>query len=126
MRFSLLSSRHDLVLSSVEFPYSIVILGSASQDTRRGICAVHILEDKDTVIGYDTLSSYTLKLTDIPPSLAKKYPDNLLLPCWLIGRLAVDQKFQGKKMGETLLTVLSNFRQPVVVAFSVVGLFSAA
>ena len=104
MRFSTLSSRHDFG----SFRCGVPVLDSyiqerASQDMRRGICAVHVLEDEDAVVGYYTLSSYTLQLTDIPPSIAKKYPKNLLLPCWLIGRLAVDQKFQGRKIGETLL-----------------------
>ena len=104
MRFSTLSSRHDLG----SFLCGVPVLDSyikerASQDMKRGICAVHVLEDEDAVVGYYTLSSYTLQLTDIPHSIAKKYPKNLLLPCWLIGRLAVDQKFQGRKIGETLL-----------------------
>jgi len=104
MKFSMFSFHHEIH----SFQCGVPVLDSyikerASQDIKRGICAVHVLEDKDTVIGYYTLSSYTLKLTDIPPSLAKKYPKNLLLPCWLIGRLAVDQKFQGMKIGETLL-----------------------
>jgi predicted N-acetyltransferase YhbS len=45
----------------------------------------------------------------LPAELAKKYPPNLLLPCWLLGRLAVDIKFQKQKIGRLLLVdVLKN------------------
>jgi GNAT superfamily N-acetyltransferase len=39
----------------------------------------------------------------LPADLAKKYPKNLHVPCWILGRLAVDKRFQRKGLGEKLL-----------------------
>ncbi|GHV87368.1 hypothetical protein AGMMS50255_6640 [Spirochaetia bacterium] len=56
-----------------------------------------------TIIGFYTLSAFTLQLQSLPREIAKKYPANMLLPCWLIGRLAVDLKFQKQNFGQILL-----------------------
>jgi hypothetical protein len=56
----------------------------ARLDVERGLCAVHILTEKNTIMGFYTLSAFTLQLQNIPAALAKKYPKNLLLLCWLI------------------------------------------
>jgi predicted GNAT family N-acyltransferase len=104
MKFSSLSSYHNSTAFSCGAPVLDSYLKErATQDIKRGICAVHVLDENDTIIGFYTLSSYTLQLTDLPAAIARKYPRNLLLPCWLIGRLAVDLQFQGKRIGETLL-----------------------
>jgi predicted GNAT family N-acyltransferase len=75
----------------------------AGKDVKRGLCSVHILVEDTTIIGFYTLSPFTLQMSEIPADIAKKYPSNLLLPCWLIGRLAVDIHFQKQKFGELLL-----------------------
>ncbi|MFI3247356.1 MAG: GNAT family N-acetyltransferase [Ferrimonas sp.] len=53
------------------------------------------------IIGYYTLSTCTIRLTELPEPLNKRYPTNL--QCVLIGRLAVDQKHQQRGHGSTLL-----------------------
>jgi predicted GNAT family N-acyltransferase len=75
----------------------------ARLDVERGLCAVHVLAEENIIMGFYTLSAFTLQLQNIPSSLTKKYPKNLLLPCWLIGRLAVDIKFQKQHYGQMLL-----------------------
>jgi predicted GNAT family N-acyltransferase len=75
----------------------------ARLDVKRGLCAVHVLAEETSIIGFYTLSAFTLQLQDLPPAIAKKYPSNMLLPCWLIGRLAVDLKFQKRNLGQLLL-----------------------
>jgi predicted GNAT family N-acyltransferase len=75
----------------------------ARLDVKRGLCAVHILAEDTTIMGFYTLSAFTLQLQNLPPAIAKKYPSNMLLPCWLIGRLAVDAKFQKQNFGQLLL-----------------------
>jgi hypothetical protein len=52
-------------------------------DVKRGMCAVHVLAEGKTIIGFYTLSAFTLQLQNLPPAIAKKYPSNMLLPCWL-------------------------------------------
>jgi predicted GNAT family N-acyltransferase len=76
----------------------------ARLDVKRGLCAVHILAENTTIVGFYTLSAFTLQLKSLPPAIAKKYPANMLLPCWLIGRLAIATKFQKQNFGQLLLT----------------------
>lgn len=75
----------------------------ASQDIKRRINSVYVLVDNSEIIGFYTLSAFTVHFTDLPLEFAKKYPQNMLLPCWLIGRLAVDIKHHNQKFGETIL-----------------------
>jgi hypothetical protein len=43
----------------------------ARLDVKRGICAVHVLAEENTIIGFYTLSAFTLQLQDLPPAIAK-------------------------------------------------------
>lgn len=102
--FSTLRSEHQ----KAKFSCGVAVLDSylkerARLDVERGLCAVHILAEGNVIIGFYTLSAFALQLQNIPASLAKKYPKNLLLPCWLIGRLGVDIKFQKQHYGQMLL-----------------------
>jgi predicted GNAT family N-acyltransferase len=75
----------------------------ARLDVKRGLCAVHVLVEGIEIIGFYTLSAFTMHMESLPPEIAKKYPSNMLLPCWLIGRLAVDLKHQKQKTGQLLM-----------------------
>ncbi len=55
------------------------------------------------VVGYYTLSAYGIRLTDLPPQVAKKLPKYPLLPATLLGRLAVSREHRGQKLGRLLL-----------------------
>jgi len=41
--------------------------------------------------------------SELPAKLAKKYPPNKDVPCWLIGKLARDLSVKGQGVGEFLL-----------------------
>lgn len=79
------------------------------QDTRRRLCVCYVLVEIDkngtskTVIGYYTLSSSTIKVHDLPELEKKKLPKYPLLPSVLIGRLGIDENYQGHGFGELLL-----------------------
>ena len=77
----------------------------ASQDIRRKVAAVYVQPEEDgkTVVGYYTLSSTSLNVGELPPESAKKLPKYPRVPATLIGRLAVDQRQQGRRLGERLL-----------------------
>lgn len=77
----------------------------AGQETRKKITAVYIIREKssDKVIGYYTLNSYSIELTNLPENITKKLPKYKVLPTILIGRLAADSKYQGKRIGEYIL-----------------------
>jgi len=55
------------------------------------------------VIGYYTLSSYTINPGELPDEVARKLPRYPNLPATLIGRLAVDAQYHGKGFGGELL-----------------------
>jgi predicted N-acetyltransferase YhbS len=75
----------------------------ARLDVKRGLCAVYVLAEGTEIIGFYTLSAFTMHMESLPPEIAKKYPSNMLLPCWLIGRLAVDLKHQNQNIGQLLM-----------------------
>src|SRR5690606_26315957 len=75
----------------------------ANQDIKKRLAVCYVVADKDNnVIGYYTLSSNSLDLSDIPEDLAKslRYAE---IPVIIIGRLAVHKYYQGNKLGQTLL-----------------------
>lgn len=104
LRFSRLDEKHD----RTAFDCGVVELNSflkhqATQYIKRGLCAVHVFSEGNAIIGYYTLSPLTLAPSVLPDNVAKKYPQKLSIPCWLIGRLAVDIKHKGRGFGARLL-----------------------
>ena len=61
------------------------------------------MADGPTVIGYYTLSSYTINPGELPAELIRKLPRYPNLPATLIGRLAVDARYHRQGFGEELL-----------------------
>ncbi|MCT8351798.1 GNAT family N-acetyltransferase [Photorhabdus kayaii] len=58
-------------------------------------------EDTKDVIGYYCLSAGSINHIESTPSLKRNMPDPI--PVVLLGRLAVDVEYQGKKLGALLL-----------------------
>jgi predicted GNAT family N-acyltransferase len=54
-------------------------------------------------LGYYTLAATSVALISLPDRLAKRLPCYPVLPATLMGRLAVDQRHRGRKLGELLL-----------------------
>ncbi len=77
----------------------------ATQDVRRLIanCFVAVEEATGKVAAYYTLSAASIPLTDLPHELTKRLPRYPTLPAVRIGRLAVDDRFQGRGLGGALL-----------------------
>lgn len=76
----------------------------ASQDEKRNVARVFVaVDDELGVVGFYSLSSYTLALTDLPQEVAKKLPRYGAIPAALIGRLARDVRARGQGVGELLL-----------------------
>ncbi|MBP6676545.1 MAG: GNAT family N-acetyltransferase [Vitreoscilla sp.] len=76
-----------------------------SQDVRRRASACFVAVEASTgrVAGYYTLAAGGVPLTDLPEALAKRLPRYPSVPVARVGRLAVDQTFQGRKLGGALL-----------------------
>lgn len=77
----------------------------ASQDLKKRVSTVFVLIDASelNVLAYYTLSSYTVDISVLDEAFAKRLPRYPILPVTLLGRLAVDNKQKGKKLGELLL-----------------------
>ena len=55
------------------------------------------------IAGYYTLSSTAMKMAELPDNVARRLPHYPLVPATLLGRLAVDRRFQGRGYGRFLL-----------------------
>ena len=78
----------------------------AGQDMKRRISRVFIATIPDSqkrVIGYYSLSTISIELSQLPEALARKLPKHPL-PAALIGRLAVSEIAQGYGVGKMLLS----------------------
>lgn len=77
----------------------------AGQASRRGIATIHVMMDNatDAVIGFYTLSNFTVLAGDLRPDIGRTLPDRISLPAHLIGQLAVSAQQQGKGYGGLLL-----------------------
>ncbi len=76
----------------------------AGQDARRKVAAPFVLVDgSGAIVGYYTLSAYSVRVGELPEALAKKLPRYPLLPATLLGRLAISTERRGQNLGRLLL-----------------------
>jgi GNAT superfamily N-acetyltransferase len=76
----------------------------AGQDEKRNVARVFVaIDDQGVIVGFYSLSSFTLAIADLPPEYAKRLPRYDAIPAALIGRLARDKKVQGEGVGDLLL-----------------------
>ncbi len=77
---------------------------TVTQDARRRIayCFVAIDPDGD-IAGFYTLSATSILLDKLPPERARRLPRYPLVPAILLGRLAVAQAHQGRRLGGALV-----------------------
>lgn len=76
----------------------------ASQDERRNVARVFVaLDDKESIIGFYSLSAFTVALDALPAELARRLPRYDAIPVARIGRLARHERVRGQGVGEFLL-----------------------
>jgi GNAT superfamily N-acetyltransferase len=76
----------------------------AGQDARRLIAAPFVLMmPGGTIGGYYTLAATAVLLSDLPADMVRRLPRYPVVPAFLIGRLAIDQRHQGQGWGRFLL-----------------------
>ena len=76
----------------------------AGQEARKKVAAPFVLVLADgSIAGFYTLSATAIRLPDLPEPITRKLPRYPLIPATLLGRLAVDQRHQGKGYGRFLL-----------------------
>jgi len=76
----------------------------AGQDARRRVAAPFVLiGHTGSVLGYYTLSAYSVHLAELADAIARKLPRYPLLPATLLGRLAIASSYRGQNLGRFLL-----------------------
>jgi ribosomal protein S18 acetylase RimI-like enzyme len=76
----------------------------ATQDVRRRVARVFVAagDTPHQIAGYYSLSAAEFNKAELPAATAKRLP-HYPVPAAVLGRLAVDQSYQGRGLGETLL-----------------------
>lgn len=76
-----------------------------TQDMRRRVTACFIAEHRESgrIAGFYTLSAASILLDDLAPRLARRLPRYPDVPAARLGRLAVDRRFAGQRLGAALL-----------------------
>lgn len=104
LRFELLGHHDRAAFSCGTEALNNYIKKQASQDVRKKVAIVYVATlDGKTILGYYTLSQYSIQLKDIPVELSKRFPKYPALPATLLGRLARDVSTRGQGVGELLL-----------------------
>jgi GNAT superfamily N-acetyltransferase len=76
----------------------------ASQDVRRRVSNCFVAVDvAGKLAGYYTLAATSLPLPELTAEHARRLPRYAAFPACLVGRLAVDQTFQGHGLGSAML-----------------------
>lgn len=78
----------------------------AGQDVKRKLSACFVVNDVETNLlkGYYTLSNNSIPIELVPNQIQKKLPRSYKsIPTTLLGRLAIDNKFQGQGIGKLIL-----------------------
>lgn len=105
-RFEALTASHDRTTFSCGVAaLDTYLRHQASQDVRNRVAVVRLLVDttNGAVAGFYTLSATSLRLTSLPQALQKRPPRFPYLPAILVGRLAIDTRYQGQGIGGLVL-----------------------
>lgn len=101
-----LAAHHDrTVFDSGSVPLDHYFRHQAGQDARNRVARCFVLRHlaSEHVAGYYTLNAYGISPSDLPPAIAHRLLRYPLIPAILLGRLAIDRRFQGQKLGRRLL-----------------------
>ena len=76
----------------------------ATQDIRRNVATLCVAVAGTEIAGYYSLANTGISPNVLPDILQKKMPRYQMLPAVLLGRLAVDLRHRGHKLGTRLLS----------------------
>jgi ribosomal protein S18 acetylase RimI-like enzyme len=122
-RVALLDGTHERsVFSSGSGPLDNYFQQQVTQDIRRRVAACFVaLNDQHRIVGYYTLASASILLSDLPPAIGKKLPRYPSVPAVRMGRLAIDTGFKGMGLGGALLAdALNRAARAEIAAFALV------
>jgi ribosomal protein S18 acetylase RimI-like enzyme len=102
---SRLEKTHDRsAFSSGKAPLDAYLQSLASQYEKRRLGRTYVATEPSStrIAGYYTLAAGAIDVSALPESARKKLPKHPV-PSIHLGRLAVDQAYRGRRLGETLL-----------------------
>ncbi len=104
-RIEALTSVHDRKnFSSGVEPLDRYLQDLATQDIKRRISNCFVaLDDGGMIVGYYTFAAASLPLSKLSAEIARRLPRCAPVPAGLIGRLAVDRRFRGQRLGSALI-----------------------
>lgn len=90
----------------------------SNQDQKRGLAKTYVLADQSTILGFYSISAHAVIGDALPPDLnPRAYRE---VPFLLLGRLAVDKRYQGQGYGGSL--IIHAFKTTAVIAEQI-GIF---
>lgn len=89
----------------------------AARNQASGASRTYVVCEGKRVIGYYSLSSYAVRISAAPSAFRRNMPDPI--PVVLLGRLAVDQEFQGRGLARAMVR---DAGQRVAQAASTIGI----
>lgn len=99
---ALLNDTHDLTQFSCGKPVLDDWLRKRARANQvAGASRTYVVAENERVIGYYCLASGAIAAIDAPGAIRRNMPDPI--PMAIVGRLAVDQAFQGRGLGPALL-----------------------
>jgi len=97
-----ITNQHDLDQFSCGVPgLDNWLKKRARLNERSHASRTYVLCDDQRVIGYYALATGSLAANAAPGKIKRNMPDPI--PVMVLGRLAIDQEYQGKKLGDALL-----------------------
>lgn len=98
-RFEPLTKRHDRAgFRCASALLNTYLQQTARKDAERYVAAAFVMVDNASpsiIVGYYTLSAFSVDVTELPEAMQKKLPRYPRLPATLLGRLARDERFPG-------------------------------
>lgn len=98
-RFEPLNKQHERAAFRSSSPaLNIYLQQLARKDAERRVAASFVMVEESapaTIVGYYTLSAFTVEVAELPEEMQKKLPRYPRLPATLLGRLARDERFPG-------------------------------
>lgn len=73
----------------------------ANQDAKRGLTRIYVLADGPTIVGFYSISAHSVLRDNLPDHI--KLGPYEEIPFLLLGRLAVDKRWQGRGYGDALI-----------------------
>ena len=123
LRVEILGSQHDSKsFSSGVEPLDRYFRTQAGQDARKHMAAPFVLMlPGGAIAGYYTLSATAVTLAKLPDDIVRRLPRYPLVTATLLGRLAIDQRFQGRGYGRFLLAdALLRAARSEIASFAVI------